>query len=96
MDDLGTKVAELEQRAKSNTHRLDEQDKRIDHIEDLATSVKVLATREERVEKDVKEIKADVKELTSRPAQRWNGLIDKLLYALVGAFAAWLLAGGAV
>lgn len=65
-------------------------------IEVTDTPVKVLATREERVEKDVKEIKADVKELTSRPAQRWNGLIDKVLYAIIGAFLAWLLTGGAV
>ena len=58
MDNIETKLAEVEQRAKSNNHRLDEQEKRIDNIEDLTTSVKVLATREERVEKDVKEIKA--------------------------------------
>ncbi len=96
MDNIETKLAEVEQRAKSNTHRLDDQEKRIDNIEDLTTSVKVLATREERVEKDVKEIKADVKELTSRPAQHWNGLIDKVLYAIIGAFLAWLLTGGAV
>ena len=57
MDNIETKLPEVEQRAKSNTHRLDDQEKRIDNIEDLTTSVKVLATREERVEKDVKEIK---------------------------------------
>lgn len=87
-------IAALEARCESNTHRLGDLEKRIDNIEELTSSVKVLATREERVERDVKEIKTDVKELTSRPARRWEGLVDKLLAALVGAFITWILTGG--
>lgn len=87
-------IAKIDERSKSNTHRLDEQEKRIDNIEELTTSVKVLATREERVESDVKEIKTDVKKLTERPAKRWEGLVDKIIAALAGAFIAWLIAGG--
>lgn len=94
MDNFDAAIAALEARCKSNTRRLDDQGKRIDNIEELTSSVKVLATREERVERDVKEIKTDVKELTSRPARRWEGLVDKLLAALAGAFIAWLAAGG--
>lgn len=89
-------IAKIDERSKSNTHRLDEQEKRIDNIEELTTSVKVLATREERVESDVKEIKTDVKKLAERPAKRWEGLVDKIIAALAGAFIAWLIAGGAV
>lgn len=88
-------IAQIDARCKSNTHRLDEQEKRIDNIEELTTSVKVLATREERVESDVKEIKTDVKKLTERPAKRWEKVIDTILAALAGAFVAWLIAGGA-
>lgn len=89
-------IALIDARSKSNTHRLDELGDRIDNIEDLTSSVKVLATREERVERDVKEIKRDVKELTTRSGRRWDGLVDKLIAALAGAFIAWILAGGAV
>lgn len=89
-------IALIDARSKSNTHRLDELGDRIDNIEDLTASVKVLATREERVERDVKEIKSDVKELTTRSGRRWDGLVDKLIAALAGGFIAWILAGGAV
>lgn len=89
-----TAIAQLEARCKSNTHRLDDQEKRIDNIEELTTSVKVLATREERVERDVGEIKTDVKKLTERPAKRWEKVVDTVLAALAGAFVAWLIAGG--
>lgn len=88
-------IALIDARCKSNTHRLDELGDRMDNIEDLTASVKVLATREERVERDVKEIKSDVKELTTRSGKRWDGLVDKLIAALAGAFIAWLLSGGA-
>ena len=96
MENIDAKLAELEQRAKSNTHRLNDVEKRQDTLDSLASSVKVLAMREERVESDVKEIKADVKDIASRPAKRWEGIVEKLIAALVGAFVAWVLAGGAL
>ena len=39
-------------------------------------------------------IKADVADLKSKPARRWDGVVDKGIAALVGAFAAYLLSGG--
>ena len=96
MENIDAKLAELEQRAKSNTHRLNDVEKRQDTLDSLAASVKVLAMREERVESDVKEIKADVKDIASRPAKRSEGIVEKLIAALVGAFVAWVLAGGAL
>lgn len=90
-----TAIAQIEARSKSNTHRLDEQEKRIDNIEELTTSVKVLATREERVERDVGEIKTDVKKLAEKPSRRWEKVVDTVLAALAGAFVAWVLTGGA-
>lgn len=87
-------IAKIDARSKSNMHRLDEQERRIDNIEELTSSVKVLATREERVESDVKEIKTDVKKLAERPVKRWEGLVDKVIAALAGAFVAWIITGG--
>ena len=92
MENIDAKLAELEQRAKRNTHRLNDVEKRQDTLDSLAASVKVLAMREERVESDVK---ADVKVLAAKPAKRWDGIVDKVLYAIIGAFVTWLLYGGA-
>ena len=55
------RLTAVEDRAASNTHRLDEMEKRQDNLDDLVSTVKVLAVREEAVENDVKEIKNDVK-----------------------------------
>lgn len=86
------RLTEVEERSKSNTHRLDELEKRQDNLDDLVSTVKVLAVREEAVENDVKEIKADVKSLTSKPAERWDSLVDKVIWAVAGAVVAYILA----
>ena len=86
------RLTEVEERSKSNTHRLEELEKRQDNLDDLVSTVKVLAVREETVENDVKEIKADVKNLTSKPGQRWDSLMDKIIWAVAGAVLAYILA----
>lgn len=86
------RLTEVEERSKSNQHRLDDLEKRQDNFDDLIGSVRVLADREERVESDVKEIKDDVKTLTSKPAKRWDNVIDKVIMTLVAAVVGFVLA----
>lgn len=78
------RLTEVEERSKSNTHRLND-------LSELVGTVKVLAVREEAVEKDVKEIKDDVKSLTGKSGQRWDSLVDKIIWAVAGAVLAFLL-----
>lgn len=87
------RLTAVEDRAKSNTHRLDEVEKRQDNLDDLVASVAVFAKEQEHIQQDVREIKADVKALTDKPGKRWEGLVDKILLVLAGAFAAWLASG---
>jgi predicted nucleic acid-binding Zn-ribbon protein len=86
------RLTEVEQRSQSNTHRLDDLEKRQDNLDDLVSAVKVLSVREENVENDVKEIKNDVKSLTSKPGQRWDSMVEKIMYTIIGAALAYFLA----
>lgn len=90
--DLEHRLTAVEDRAKSNTKRIDEVEKRQDNLDYLVSTVKVLANREENVENDVKEIKSDVKELTSKSAKRWDGFIDKVIWAVAAAAIGFILA----
>ena len=92
MLDVEHRLTECEERSKSNTHRLDDVEKRQENLTDLITSVKVLATREERLESDVKEIKKDVKTITEKPAKRWEGLVNQIIYILAAAVIGFVLA----
>lgn len=86
------RLTDVEARSKSNSHRLDNMEKRQDDLDELVSTVKVLAVREENVESDVKEIKNDVKSLTSKPAKRWDNLINQIITILVAAVAGFILA----
>lgn len=85
------RLTEVEARSKSNTHRLEEVEKRQDNLDKLTTSVSLLAEREERMESDVKEIKTDVKALAEKPAKRYDSLVDKVIWAVLAAVIAFIL-----
>lgn len=86
------RLTEVEERSRSNQRRIDDIEKRQDNLEELTATVQVLATKEANVEKTVTEIKSDVKELTSIPAKRWEGVVDKIIYSVVAAVAGFVLA----
>lgn len=92
--ELSVKLAETEQRARSNMHRIEklEQQQQKD-LNKLVTAVEVLASREKSVETDIKEIKADVKTITQKSGRRWDAMIDRVLYVLIGAALSLLMTG---
>jgi hypothetical protein len=93
MDDgIQAKIVEIDQRSKSNTHRINdlEEDNRALHA--LATSVEVLATKQDTIESTVQEIKTDVKELKAVPGSKWEALVKAALTAIVGALVGFALA----
>lgn len=94
MDDDGiqAKIVEIDQRSKSNTHRINdlEEDNRALHT--LATSVEVLATKQDTIESTVQEIRTDVKELKSVPGSKWEALVKAVVTAIVGALVGFALA----
>lgn len=90
--DIEHRLTEVELRSKSNRDRLEDVEKRQDDLDELVSVVKVLAVKEENVEKDVKEIKSDVKSLTSKPAQRWENMVSQIITIIIAAVAGFILA----
>ena len=91
--EISVKLTETEQRAKSNTHRIEKLEQQQKDLNKLVTAVEVLASR---VETDVKEIKADVKTITQKGGKRWDAMIDRVLYVLIGAAISLLMTGGSL
>ena len=86
------RLTDVESRAKSNSHRLDDVENRQKNIEDLVSSVSVLAHEQKHIQSDVNEIKADIRSIKDRPAKRWNDMVDKAVWAVAAAVIAFLLA----
>ena len=100
IQDQATQLAQYDARSKSNTHRLDEMDEKVDTLNRLATAVEVMATEQRHQTETMAEIKTDVTALGTKvdaiekkPGKRWDGMVDKFLYGLVGVLAGALGAG---
>nr|DAG66270.1 MAG TPA: hypothetical protein [Caudoviricetes sp.]DAR52801.1 MAG TPA: hypothetical protein [Caudoviricetes sp.] len=92
LEDLAVKYAEMEARGKSNTHRLDALEKNQKALNELTTSVKVLATEQSTMKTDIGEIKTGLKTLTDKPGKRWEAIVDKAIWLVAGALIAFVLA----
>ena len=93
-EEMTERLVEVEQRSKSNTHRLDAVEKNQEALNSIATSVAVMAEQQKNISDKVDTIDAKVDTLESKPGKLWESLVDKLLFAVAGAVLAWLAAGG--
>ena len=99
MDELAVKLVEVEQRGKSNSHRIDDLEKRADTLQELTTSVKLLASNMERMASEQVRQGERLTALEKQPAERWNSMtrtifttvVSTLVGGLVGALVAMLL-----
>lgn len=98
-EELSVRLTEVDARSKSNTHRLDALEQTSQVLNKLATSVEVMAAELKRQGSDVEEIKRDVTNIGGKvhamevkPGKRWEGIVDKLIWGVVGAVLALLLA----
>ncbi len=91
-DGIQAQIASVEARCKSNSHRIDELEADNKALHQLATSVEVLATKQETIEENVNEIKADVKSLKAIPASRWEAVVKGVITALIAGLIGFALA----
>lgn len=83
----------VEDRSLRNEGRIKELESEQATLRDLTTSVAVLAKQMESMTKSVDAMSDKVDQLETKPAKRWEGLVDKALAVLIGAFIGWLAAG---
>ena len=99
MDDLAVRLAEVDQRGKSNSHRIDDLEKRADTLQELTTSVKMLAANMERMASEQMKQGDRLTALEKQPGERWNSMtrtiftsaVSTLSGGLVGALVAMMI-----
>ncbi len=77
------KIAETEQRSKSNTKRIDEHDEQIKELQNTYSIMKKMDYRMGNVENNVSEIKEDIQKSKEQKGMKWDKLIDYLFYAIL-------------
>lgn len=84
-------LTETAQRAKSNTHRIDELESNQEAVTELALSVRAMATEQGNIKTDLAEVKADVKSLTLKPSKRYDMIVDKVVWLVLGGLLTFAL-----
>ena len=94
LEDQAVKLKEVEERSKGNSRRIESLEKKVDDLSDVVGVLQAMKKDLEYLTDTVKETKDDVKSLKEKPAKRWDALVEKVLYGIVGAVLAFLLAKG--
>lgn len=90
--DEAINLTKLEEHCKSNSHRIDELERRQSNLDKLATTMSVMANELEHIKSDVGETKNNVRMLTEKPGRRWDAIVDKFIWLAVSGGIGYLLA----
>ena len=92
------RLTAVEERAKSNSHRLDELEDTTKAINRLATSMEVMTEKQTQMTEkqgqmadNVEKLDVKVTALEGKPAKRWEGIVDKAIWAVLAAVIAFIL-----
>ena len=86
------RLTQVEQRSKSNTHRLEKLEESTEAINRLATSMEVMLSKQEQVAETVEKLDGKVTALEEKPVKRVDNLVDKVIWAICAAVISFVLA----
>lgn len=84
------RLVEVEQRSKSNTKRLDEDERKIDDIHNLALSVRDLATEVKLMREDLNKMDKRVLAIEDKPNKRMDQLWGYMMSGIVGGIIGYV------
>ena len=97
-DDLGRRLSKVESDLSVvKAHQVDDRDrihyleKQTEAINNLATSVAVMASKQDTMNNELSSIKTSIKVVEEVPKKRYEALISIILAALVGGVVGFLL-----
>lgn len=96
MDDKNCdeRLVAVEQRAVSNTRRIDKLEQDNGALHEMATSIKVMATEMEYMRKAQDDLNDRITVIEDKPAARMEQIVSAVIVALVGICIGYLFGGG--
>lgn len=85
------RLVEVEQRSKSNTKRLDEDERKIEDIHSLALSIRDIATEVKLMREDLNKIDKRVLAIEDKPSKRMDLIWGYVMSAVVGGIIGYIL-----
>lgn len=94
LEDQAILLKEVEERSKGNARRIGDLEQKVDDLVDVVGVLQAMKKDLEYLTDTVKETKDDVKSLKEKPAKRWDSLVEKIIWGVVGAVLTFILAKG--
>lgn len=91
-EELAVSLERVDQRSKSNTHRIEDLEKDHEALNRLATAVEVMATKQDSMGMSVDKLADKVAALEAEPGKRWKFVVEKAIYIVVAAVIGYVLA----
>ena len=92
-EQYAVKLQETIDRSIRNEGRIKKLETEHEVLHELATSVAVMAQRMDTMNQNVATLTAKVEEIEDKPAKRFDDIVDKLIWAVLGAIVAYILKG---
>lgn len=89
------RLTEVEQRAKSNTHRLEKLEPIVEEIHNISATLAEMMAEMKHTKENVEEIKDKVESMEQEPGKRWKESTRAIFNAFLGAIGA-AIAGGLI
>ena len=89
------RLTEVEQRTKSNTHRLDKLEPIVEEIHSMSETLVEMTNDLKHTNQNVEEIKEKVETLEKEPANKWKDSTRAILHAILGGIGT-AIAGGLI
>lgn len=92
-EQLVIKLQETTDRSLRNEGRIKKLEGEHETLQQLATSVAVMAEQMKTMNSNVNSLACKVEHLEEKPGKRWDAIVEKLIWALVAAVVAYVLGG---
>lgn len=91
-EQLALNLQETTDRSVRNEGRIKKLEEENKALHQLATSVAVMAEQMKHMNQSVTTLTSEVEELKEKPGKRWEGLVDKIIWAVAAAALGYILA----
>ena len=90
--DFEHRLTSVEDRAASNTKRLNKLEESTEAINKMAISIEKMVMKQETMNGSINKLTTDVEALKAEPAKRWKFVVEKSIYFIVAAVVGFFLA----
>ena len=92
IEEIALKLQETTDRSLRNEGRIKKLENENNVLHQLATSVAVMAEQLKSMNQSVTALTSEVEEMKEKPGKRWEGLVDKIIWAVAAALLGFVLA----